>query len=148
MKVLDFLFLHIGWWMGGEFNRKLAYIPVPLVSVVDPDSMGSPDPYLDPDSHLDPDSRSRSGSRRAKWPTNKEKLINFIFWSAGCSLLRAEGFSWSLDISKLQFLIKKDIKKFSVLCCSSVFGHQNPGSRLDPDQDSLETLNLDPQLCL
>ncbi len=33
-----------------------------------------------------------------KWPTNIEKVntVNFIFWSAGCSLLRAEGFSCSL----------------------------------------------------
>ncbi len=42
-----------------------------------------------------------SGSRRAKM-THKhiKKLIFFIFWSAGCSLLRAEVFSCSLDISK------------------------------------------------
>jgi hypothetical protein len=34
-----------------------------------------------------------------KWPTKTEKnLRNFIFWSAGCSLLRAEGFFCSLDI--------------------------------------------------
>ncbi len=55
-----------------------------------------------------------------KWPT-KKKLIHF-FWSAGCSLLRAECFSCSLDvlygsleISKLQFLIKKRFKKFSAV---------------------------------
>ncbi len=50
-----------------------------------------------------------------KWPqkTVKKDRI-FIFWSAGCSLLRAEGFSCSLGvlygglgINKLQFLIKK-----------------------------------------
>ncbi len=34
-----------------------------------------------------------------KWPTKIEKkYINFIFWSAGCSLLRAEGVSCSLDV--------------------------------------------------
>ncbi len=45
-----------------------------------------------------------------------------MFWSAGCSLLRAEVFSRSLKfpykgigISKLQFLIKKYIKKFSAV---------------------------------
>ncbi len=50
-----------------------------------------------------------------KWTSKKEKkFINFIVWSAWCSLLRAESFSCSLDvlyggleISKLQFLIKK-----------------------------------------
>ncbi len=49
-------------------------------------------------------------------PGHKKKEIsrNFIFWSAGCSLLRAEGFYCSLDdvyegleIRKLHFLIKK-----------------------------------------
>ncbi len=64
---------------------------------------------------LDPDPNSRFGSRRGKFSLkNRKKLINFIFWSAGCSLLLAEGFSCSLNvlygglrISKLQFLIKK-----------------------------------------
>ncbi len=51
---------------------------------------------------------SGSGSRRAKMThKNRRMSINFIFWSAGCSLLRAEG--WGLGISKLQFLIKKKI---------------------------------------
>ncbi len=42
-----------------------------------------------------------------KRPTNIEKLINFFFKSHGCSHLRAEGFSCSLDISKMQFWSKK-----------------------------------------
>jgi hypothetical protein len=57
---------------------------------MDPDLMGSPDPYPDP------------GGKHRK------KLINFIFSSAGCFLLRVEGFSCSLDISEQQFLIKKE----------------------------------------
>jgi hypothetical protein len=73
-------------------------------SAVDPDSMGSLDP--NPDS----DSQSESGSRRPKMThKHRKKVINLIFGSVGCSLLRAEGFSFSLDISKLPFLIKKDI---------------------------------------
>jgi hypothetical protein len=47
---------------------------------------------------------------------NRKKLKIFVFSSAGCSFLRAEGFSCSLDvlyvglgINKLQFLIKKYI---------------------------------------
>jgi hypothetical protein len=37
---------------------------------------------------LDPDSQSGPGSRRAKMTQkNRKKLINFIFWSAGWSLL-------------------------------------------------------------
>ncbi len=40
-----------------------------------------------------------SGSRRAKMIQNNiKKLINFILWSAGCSFLRAEGLSCSLDV--------------------------------------------------
>ncbi len=45
-----------------------------------------------------------------------------MFWSAGCSLLRAEGFSYSFDvlyegrgISKLQYFIKKIYKIFSAV---------------------------------
>ncbi len=57
---------------------------------------------------------SGSGSRRAKWPTNIEKkLINYIFWNAGCSLPRAEGFSCCLDISKLHFFFKSVFIFFS-----------------------------------
>ncbi len=44
-------------------------------------------------------------------PKNRKKWRNLMLWSAGCSLLRAEGFSCSLDvlyeglgISRLQFL--------------------------------------------
>jgi hypothetical protein len=72
---------------------------------------------MDPDSikSVDPDSKSGSGFRRAKIThKNRKKLRNFMFLSARCSLLRAEGFSCSLDvlygglgISKLQILIKK-----------------------------------------
>jgi hypothetical protein len=49
---------------------------------------------------------------------NRNQLINFIFLSDGCSLLRAEGFSCRFDvlfeglgICKLQLLTKEDIKK-------------------------------------
>jgi hypothetical protein len=53
---------------------------------------------------------SRSGSSRAKVAhKNRKKLRNFMFRSAGCSLLRAEGFFFGLDglyggLGKLQFL--------------------------------------------
>ncbi len=76
--------------------------------------------------------RSGSGSRRVKM-THKErkKLRKFTFWSAGCSLLMNEGFSCSLDVlfrglgvSELHFF-------------SSIFGHKNPGSGLDPDSTLL-----------
>jgi hypothetical protein len=64
---------------------------------------------------VDPDSESGSRSRNAKMThKNREKFRKFMFRSAGCSLLRAEVFSGSLDvlyggpgIRKLQFLIKK-----------------------------------------
>jgi hypothetical protein len=51
----------------------------------------------DPDKHGE--CGSGSGSRRAKMPTKIEKKgRNFQFCSAGCSLLRPEGFSSSLDV--------------------------------------------------
>ncbi len=57
-----------------------------------------------------------SGSKREKIThKHRKKLINFI-WSAGCSLFRAEGFSCSLDISKLQFLKKKKYKRKHFFC--------------------------------
>ncbi len=73
-----------------------------------------------------------------KWPQkNRKKDRIFIFWSAWCSLLRAEGFSCSLrvfygglGISKLQFLIKKIKIKFLVVF--SILDHQT----LDPDPGS------------
>jgi hypothetical protein len=68
-------------------------------SVPDPDSVRPVDPDPDPGGQ--------------KLPTKKKKLRKILFLSAGCSLLRAEGFSCSLDvlygglgISKLQFLTK------------------------------------------
>jgi hypothetical protein len=45
---------------------------------------------------------SGSGDRMAKMTQKIEKtskkLRNLMFWSAGCSLLRAEGFFCSLDV--------------------------------------------------
>ncbi len=85
------------------FQTQLFYLEV-IRSAVDPDpyldririSMG----YLDPN----PDPHSQSGSRRAKMTQeHRKKLLNFIVLSVGCFLLRGEGFSCSLDISKLQF---------------------------------------------
>jgi hypothetical protein len=56
--------------------------------------------------------------------------------------LRAEDFFYNLDIlygglgkGKLQFLIKKEEKKFSVVIFFSIFGHLSPGSVLDLDPD-------------
>ncbi len=95
------------------------------VSKMYPDSMGS----------LDSDSQSGSRYRSSKMAQKSRKpSINFIFWSADCSLLRTEGFSCSLDvlyrglvIIKLQFLIKNRNKILSCIFFS-IFGHQNLGS--------------------
>jgi hypothetical protein len=59
-----------------------------------------------------------------------------MFWSAGCPLLRAEGFFCpSLDvlygglgIGKLQFWIKKILNIFFIYKFFSIFSNQNPGS--------------------
>jgi hypothetical protein len=108
--------------------------------------MGSLDPNPDPDS--------RSGSMWAKIiHKNRKKFINLIFWSAGCSVLRAIGFSCSLDvvlygglrISKLQFFFKNRFKKNSKLYGIFFFNFlsSKPGAGLDPDLDpkSLEMLD-------
>jgi hypothetical protein len=85
---------------------------------------------------LDPDPHSNSGSRRAKIiHKNTKKYRIFMILSAGCSLLRAEGFSCSLGvlygvlgISKLQFLIKKIKIKFpAVNFYFFYFRSSNPG---------------------
>jgi hypothetical protein len=58
---------------------------------------------------------------------------------------RALGFFCSLP-----FLIKKGINKFELYFFPSVFGHQNPGARLDPDSLEMldpDSMNPDPQLC-
>jgi hypothetical protein len=66
---------------------------------------------------------SGSRSRRAKMTHKKQRKVMkvHVFWSAGCSLLRAENFSCSLDvfyggigISKLQVLIKTNIYIWAV----------------------------------
>jgi hypothetical protein len=65
----------------------------------------------DPDPHWF--CSAGSGSKRAKIiQRNRAMWRNFLFWSTGCSLLRAEGFACSLDvllrvlgITKLQFMI-------------------------------------------
>ncbi len=70
-------------------------------------------------SGLDPDPGGK------KWPTKMEKLINFIFWSAGCSLLRSEGFSCRLDVLGLG--ISKLLYFFS--CIFFNFWSPNPWIR-------------------
>ena len=69
------------------------FLPCVPSSVSDPDSIRSMDPYPDPDSE------SGSGSRRADITyKSRKKLRNCMFRSAGCCLLRAEGFFCSLDV--------------------------------------------------
>jgi hypothetical protein len=88
-----------------------------------------------------------SGSTMAKMThKHRKKLINF-----GYSLLRAEGVSYSLDTSKLQFLMRY-IKKFlcffllqfSVIKTLDPYPDPDSLEMLDPDPDSM---NPDPHLC-
>jgi len=56
-------------------------------------SVSDPDPHWFRLGRMDPDPGGQ------KWPSKIEKkLRNFKFLSAGCSLLRAEGFSCSFDV--------------------------------------------------
>ncbi len=122
--------MHLVRWGGG-------LIPMVSGSVVDPDSVGSLDPY--------PVTDSQSGSRRAKKThKHRRKLIKFMFWSAGCSLSRADGFSLSLDIlyggigiRRLDFWSKKDWKKNFQLCFFLQFLVMKTMDT-DPDSDLLE----------
>ncbi len=85
-------------------------------------------------------SRSAFKLRRAKMThKNRKNYRIFMFWSAGCSLLRAEGFSCSLGvlygglgISKWQVLIKKIKIKFPAVIFFSILNHQtlDPGVRI------------------
>ncbi len=68
---------------------------------------------------------------------SRKKSRNFMFLSAGCSLLRAEGFFCILDvlygglgIGKLQFLIFKKYNFFPAVNCFFNFWSSKP---LDPD---------------
>ncbi len=65
-----------------------------------------------------------------------------MFWSAGCSLLGAEG-SWSLDVfygglgrsKNCNFSLKIINFVFSAVNFLSIFSNKNPGSELYPDPD-------------
>ncbi len=59
---------------------------------------------------------------------------DFMFLSSECSLLRAEGFPCSLKV--LFVCLLKKISIFSAVNFFPIFGHQSPGSGLDPDPDS------------
>ncbi len=61
-----------------------------MESRVQSDSIGSVDP--------DPYSESGSGSRWAKMTHKSRKIKKFMFSSARCSLLRAEGFFCNFDV--------------------------------------------------
>ncbi len=76
------------------------------------------DPYPDPDSE--------PGTRRAKM-THKKNIRTSMFWSAGCSLLRAEGSCCNLDvlygglgIGLLHFWIQKKLNFFPAVVWSSL----------------------------
>ncbi len=69
---------------------------------------------LDPDSirSVDPDPESGSGFRSAEMTHKNRKILwNFMFWTAGCSLLREIFFS-SVNLS--QFLVIRSA--FSLKC--------------------------------
>ncbi len=104
-----------------------------------------------------------SGSRRAKMThENGKKLTNFMFWSARCSLLRAEGFFRSMGVRYGGLGIKvngkfwsKKYQFFLSLCTGTFFpflvidtwiriGTGIQPKMLDPDPESM---NLDPKHC-
>jgi hypothetical protein len=84
--------------------------------------------------------------------TNIEKVKNFLVLSAGCSLLRAEGFSCSLCVlygglrtNKLQFSIQKIFfKSFTAVNVCQFLVIKPLGSELNPDPDPQLGKMLDP----
>jgi hypothetical protein len=66
--------------------------------------------------------------RGQKWHIKVKILRNFIFWSAGCSLLRAEGFFCNLDVLYWVVFDQIFFCFFSAVIFFSIFGHQNTGS--------------------
>ncbi len=115
----------------------------------------------DPDPDLDPHGFALiwvtgygSGSRRAKitYKYRKKLIIIFMFWSAGCSFLRAEGFSCSLcvlygglGITKLQLLYLS--KKYQIFFSCKIFQFlviKTLDSELDPDRQLGKMLDPDP----
>jgi hypothetical protein len=72
----------------------------------------------------------------------KKKVRNFMFLSAGCSLLSTKGFSCSLDvlygglgISKLQFFIKQNITFFNGIIVFQFLVIKTLDEDPDPDPD-------------
>ncbi len=95
------------------------------IFLIDPDSVESLDPYRDPDSQSG--FTTGSESRRAKITHKKCKKVNsfqffkcwmFFFAVFSCSLEVHYG---GLGIRNMQFLIKKEIKKFQLYFFSLVF---------------------------
>jgi hypothetical protein len=98
---------------------------------------------FDMTSVVDPDP-DFCGSRRAKITRKMYKLTKIIFLSAGCSLLRAEGFSYSLEVLYGgNFDQNKIIQNFQLYL---FFNLVIKTLDLDPDPflDSLEMLDPDP----
>ncbi len=73
-----------------RLSRSGDMMPPPWIKPAFSDQNPDPIRSVQPDPDPDPGGK--------KWPTkNRKKCRNFMFWSAGCSLLRAEGFFRTLD---------------------------------------------------
>jgi hypothetical protein len=111
-----------------------------------------------------PRSVSGSGSRfqRTKLAQeNRKQFITFIFWSSGCSFLRAEGFSCSFHVLyeglgkvNCNFWSNKEKKKisaeflFQFLFIKTLDPYPDPDSLEMPDPDpDPDSMNPDPQNC-
>ncbi len=94
-----------------------------------------PDPYPDSTGSLDPDPGGK----------NRKKLKNFILLSAGCFLIKTEGFSCSLDVlGGLGIIAIFDKKKDNSCIFLKFLVIKSIDPEPKPDQDSLEMLDPDP----
>ncbi len=127
--------------MVSQYHKPSSQSTARVLRVADPDSIGSVDP--------DPFPEFGSGFRGAKMThKSRKKLRNIMFWSARCSLWRAEGFFCNLDvlygglgIGKLQFLIKKNLF-FSFVNFFKLLVIKTPVSGLDRIRIYIQVFSL------
>ncbi len=76
---------------------------------------------------------------------NIKQLINFIFLSAEGFSCRLDFLNEGLGLGKLKFLTTKRYKKFSAVCFFQFLVIKTLDKDSEPDRDSLEMLDPDPQ---
>ncbi len=145
--LIFFIYIHekknLRRWAFLFIESGLASGPLLWIRVSDPDPHGSALIWVAGSGSIQIADLDPGGQKLHTKIEKRHRIV--MFWSAGCSLLRAEGFFCSLGvlygglgISKLQFLIKKIKIKFLAVNFLN-FRSSNPDPQLeqmlDPDPD-------------